>query len=132
MKPRKKKSDRKKLEDKLEKISKKLVYLRDDYKCQHCGKQDYKDYQASHVIPVSAGKKLKWDLQNMKVLCHHCHLNWWHKNPLEATEWFKSKFPDRYEYLQANKGIKRWEMNELEDLYLTLKLAYDKLIKDRT
>ena len=131
MKPRKKKSDRKKLEDKLEKISKKLVYLRDDYKCQHCGKQDYKDYQASHVIPVSAGKKLKWDLQNMKVLCHHCHLNWWHKNPLEATEWFKSKFPDRYEYLQANKGIKRWEMNELEDLYLTLKLAYDKLIKDK-
>lgn len=25
-----------------------------------------------------------------------CHLNWWHKNPIEAAEWFKETYPDRY------------------------------------
>lgn len=112
----KKKTDRKKLIDRLDKVSRKLVYLRDDYTCQHCGKRNGSDYQASHVIPVSAGAKLRWDLQNMKVLCYHCHLNWWHKNPLESARWFEQKFPERAAYLEANRGIKKFSLLELEEL----------------
>jgi hypothetical protein len=36
----------------------------------------------------------------MKVLCYHCHLNWWHKNPIEAGRWFESKFPERVKELE--------------------------------
>jgi 5-methylcytosine-specific restriction endonuclease McrA len=111
-----KKPVRKNLIKKLDLLSKKLVYLRDDYTCQRCGKRDGSDYQASHVIPVSAGNKLRWDIQNMKVLCYHCHLNWWHKNPLEASEWFKQKFPERHAYLQKNKGMHKFSDIDLTEM----------------
>lgn len=110
------KTPRKKLIDDLDKLSKKLVYIRDNYTCQRCGKNDGRDYQASHVIPVSAGMKLRWDLQNMKVLCHHCHLNWWHKNPLESAKWFEERFPERAAYLEEQKGLYKFSLSELEEL----------------
>jgi|SRR3990167_5919575 len=92
-----------------------IVRLRDNYTCQHCGKRvTKKNAHVSHVIPRSAGNKLRWDLQNLKVLCFHCHINWWHKNPTEASEWFKSKFPERYKYLQASKGIAIYKQFQLE------------------
>lgn len=116
MKTRKTKTERQKLVAQLDKLSRHQVYVRDDYTCQKCGKKDGRDYQASHVIPVSAGNKLRWDVKNMKVLCYHCHLNWWHKNPLEAAEWFMDTFPDRWEYLQANRGMQKFSIAELRDL----------------
>jgi len=36
----------------------------------------------------------------MKVMCYHCHINWWHKNPIEAGKWFESKFPERLKELE--------------------------------
>lgn len=123
MPKRKEKSPRKRLIEKLDKASKQVVYLRDNYTCQKCGKYSKTDYQASHVIPVSAGNKLRWDPLNMKVMCYHCHLNWWHKNPMEAAEWFATKFPDRWKYLQENRGMYKHTLQELEDLLDSLKVT---------
>lgn len=87
---------RKKCEDKAKEVAKK----RDKYTCQKCGKVvSGSDCHGSHVRPVSSGNQFRFDIRNIKVLCYHCHINWWHKNPIEAAEWFKEKFPDRYEYL---------------------------------
>lgn len=127
MKTRRVKTNRQKLMKQLDLVSRKLVYLRDDYTCQHCGKRSETDYQASHVIPVSAGSKLRWDEQNMKVLCYNCHLHWWHKNPLEAAEWFTEKFPERRAYLEANRGIKKFSISELQDLLEELTARLDAL-----
>jgi len=108
---------RKLLIKKLDKVVKDIIKQRDNYTCQHCGKYlEKSNCHASHVIPVSAGHRLRWDKQNLKTMCYHCHLNWWHKNPVEAGEWFMSKFPDRWEYLQANRGIKKFTTIELEEL----------------
>jgi hypothetical protein len=52
------------------------------------------------VIPVSVTGRLALYPLNMKVLCYHCHLNWWHKNPIEAGRWFESKFPERLKELE--------------------------------
>lgn len=103
-----------KLKEQLMILVKQKVKERDKYICQRCGKQvDGKNCQASHVIPVSAGNILSFDELNLKVLCYHCHLNWWHKNPIEAGEWFKTKFPDRWEYLQANKNkLVHWKESD--------------------
>ena len=35
-----------------------------------------------------------------------CH-KWWHNVPIESAEWFKEKFPERWEYLQKEKLIIR-------------------------
>lgn len=99
----KKKTVKRKLKDKLEKIVKEIVKIRDDWTCQKCGKEVTGiNCHASHVIPVSRDGRLAFDPRNMKVLCYHDHINWWHKHPIESGEWYVSKFPDNWEYLQEN------------------------------
>lgn len=108
---------RKQLIKKLDGLSKDVVRRRDGNNCQHCGKWcEGSGRHVSHVIPVSAGNKLRWEPLNMKIMCYHCHINWWHKNPMRAYEWFAQRFPDRWEYLQANEGIYKFSLQELEDL----------------
>lgn len=87
-------------------LCKEYVYKRDEDICQWCGKLVTRSFQPSHVIPKSRSKYLRFDDSNVKLLCFGCHIPRWHKEPLESNEWFKSKFPDRYEYLQKNKNVK--------------------------
>jgi hypothetical protein len=109
------KTDRKKLIDILDELSKSVVRKRDGNTCQHCKKfVEGSNRHVSHVIPVSQGNKLRWDPLNMKVLCYHCHINWWHKNPMRASEWFQMTFPDRWEYLQQEEGIVKLTISDLE------------------
>ncbi len=104
-----KKSPLQKQKIKTETAAKKFVKARDGYICQKCGKYlEGSNAHASHVIPVSAGNQFKYDELNMKCLCYHDHINWWHKNPVEAGEWFKEKFPERHKYLfgQSRQTVK--------------------------
>lgn len=121
---RKKKTVRRKLKDKLETLVKEIVRIRDNRTCQYCGKMDLQgaNCHVSHVIPRSKSLLLSFDLTNLKVLCYHHHINWWHKNPVEAGEWFKYKFPERWEYLKEKKDIVRPIKDfELEEMVVLLK-----------
>lgn len=121
-----KKTARSKLVKELDKLSKEVVRKRDGNICQHCDKWvEGSNRQVSHVVPVSQGNRLRWEPLNMKILCYHCHLNWWHKNPLEAFEWFESKFPDRYKFIKENRGIYKYTIAELQDLQAQLKAMLD-------
>ena len=98
-------------------LVKNIVSIRDKDICQKCGERVYgSNRHRSHVIPVSAGNKLAFDPLNMKVLCYHCHMNWWHKNPTEAADWWKEKFPERDLYLKANRGIQQMKYSDWLDL----------------
>jgi hypothetical protein len=60
---------------------------------------------------------LRYDEKNVITLCYHCHLNWWHKNPIEAGEWFKNKFSENYEYIERVKNERvKFTVEELEEL----------------
>ena len=120
-----KKLSRKGLRTKLDKLVKEYVKKRDNYTCQRCGKKlEGSNCHGSHVIPVSAGLRWAYDTENIIVLCFHDHINYWHKNPIEASQWFQDKFPERYAYLQqvremyTNEPIKDYV---LEELYNELK-----------
>lgn len=113
-----------KLKKDCDKLVKQIVSIRDNDTCQKCGERVYgSNRHRSHVIPVSAGNKLAFDPINMKILCYHHHINWWHKNPTEASEWFKAKFPERDLYLKENKGLK--QMKYLDWVELKEKLKDD-------
>lgn len=115
--------NRKGLIKQLDTLSKDIVRKRDGNNCQHCYKWvEGSNRHCSHVIPVSAGNKLRWDPLNMKILCYHCHINWWHKNPLRAAEWFQETFPERWQYLQENEGTYKFSLQELENLIVKYKL----------
>jgi len=95
------KTDKRKIKDKLDKVVKDIVKIRDESTCQHCFKVvSGSDCHGSHVIPVSRDGRLAFDTLNIKVLCYHCHLNWWHKHPVESGDWFTKTFPERWEYLE--------------------------------
>ena len=97
------KSARKKLVEKLDNQLREYVIKRDKSFCQWCGKKvTGSDRHVSHVIPRSRGMRLRWEPYNVKLLCFHCHMNKWHKNPLESAKWFAEKSPERKKYLDAH------------------------------
>jgi len=80
---------------------KEYVRIRDGGKCQYCCKVvSGANAHVSHVIPVSRTLRLAYDPMNLKLLCYHHHINWWHKHPMEAAEWFAKTFPERWDYLK--------------------------------
>ncbi len=107
MKPLKKeKLNLKKLRKEVIDLAKFVAKTRDGWICQKSGqKVAGSNAHGSHIIPVSHGNALKYDPENIICLSYHNHINWWHKNPLEAAEWFKQKFPERLKYLEERKGI---------------------------
>lgn len=103
--------------------AKKKIKERDNYTCQKCYKQlEGKSCQGSHVIPMGrcGNNALAWDENNIKVLCGYCHLRWWHAHPMEASEWFKERFPERWEYIQ-NFETKKLSSADIQELYDQLK-----------
>ncbi len=44
-------------------------------------------------------------MDNVKTLCYPCHINWWHKNPLEAAEWFEKTYPERAKRLKLMSQV---------------------------
>lgn len=99
--------------------AKRLAVERDGAVCQHCGvtKASGRQIHGSHVFPEGRYHGMSADVDNIKALCYQCHFNWWHKHPIEASEWFKKKFPDRYKVLKKRSLLtlkidwkKRWEI----------------------
>lgn len=100
----------------LEILVKDYVKLRDNYTCQRCDKVvEGSNCHASHVIPVSRSGYLQFEPLNMKVLCYHDHINWWHKHPIEAGQWYTEKFPERWEYL-SNLQLQRLKPMKLPEI----------------
>lgn len=88
----------------IKKLDKEFRFLiRNGNPCAKCGTT--LNVQASHVFPVSTcGYILRWNSLNCITLCYRCHIHWWHKNPIEAMEWFVKKYGQgRLDALRALK-----------------------------
>lgn len=105
-----------KIRKEVETLAKIKAKTRDKYICQHCGKKvEGSNAHASHIIPVSHGNVLRFNPRNMICLCYHCHINWWHKNPMESAEWFLYTFPSTWRYLQTEKEkIVKFELEDYQ------------------
>lgn len=100
LKKRKKKSLKTKLIDDCDEEVKRIVRERDMGRCQKCGKPVRgKNAHTSHVKTKKRFPYLRFDLNNVKLLCYFCHMQWWHKEISEAWEWFEREFPYRADYL---------------------------------
>lgn len=110
-----KRSPRAILKSKLIKLAGKIAIERDKNICQKCGKYcEGSNAHPSHVKPKSAGDVYKWNPRNIKCMCFHCHISWWHLNPTESGVWFRAKFPERWEYINNLKPTiyKMWQLEE--------------------
>jgi hypothetical protein len=92
--------------------------------CEKCGRTNVQ-LHPHHVI----GRRnliLRWDLWNGICLCSGCHtmgIGSAHQDSLGFLEWYKNKYPDRYEYLREKKNFycKR-TLKDYEGLIKDLKL----------
>jgi hypothetical protein len=73
---------------------------------------------------------MQYELDNLKTLCVGCHIYWWHKNPIEATEWFKATFPERYKKLKAMSQNTNLPPLNYEAIKKTLEKAIKKYEKN--
>ena len=81
--------------------AKKEAKTRDNYICQKCGKKvEGMNAHGSHIYNEGTYTSMSADSDNILCFCYHCHIYWWHKNPLEASEWFKNKYPQLYKVLR--------------------------------
>lgn len=97
---KKKTSKKKRLDRDITALVRNHVIKRDKGLCQKCGKKPVgRDLQLSHVKSKGAYKHLNYDVTNVKIMCYQCHIQWWHKEPSDAWEWFQREFPYRADYL---------------------------------
>lgn len=73
-------------------------------KCAVCHRRNGQ-FHPSHIYPKGTYQGLRYDPINALCMCGQCHKFWWHLNPLDAYEWFREKYPNRYIYLQEAKKI---------------------------
>ena len=128
---RRAKTDRAKLTKKLDDVVREIVRKRDNMTCQWCGKKvDKSNAHDSHIIPRSRGNALRWDLRNHILLCYHCHINRWHKDPMDAAVWFEQAYPDRWAYLYDNiTRIMRFKEADLQALLADLQAKLEEMSK---
>ena len=126
-KVKKEKISKKKLMDENIEIAKLIAKTRDKYTCQHCWvKATGLKMHGSHVINEARDHRLACDPYNIKALCYNCHINWWHKNPVEAGEWFRKKWPGRWEKLQKT----HIEYMKLGSISITWALAKNEELRE--
>ena len=95
-------------------------------KCERCGRTT--SLQCAHIISRSR-LNLRWDLWNALCLCYGCHLQFWHRSPLEAITWFQEKYPERFEYLMKKKNVLLTDRVDYEDLYKKLVVLWAEMSK---
>lgn len=123
-KKKKKAKGKKWYRDKLDTIFSIYIRLRDKH-CQKCGRED--NLQCSHVIPRDH-YALRWNENNCKALCYKCHLHWWHKDILDAQNWFKEKFPERAKYLLEHRNdMSDYSLEDYIKMYEDLKIKVKEL-----
>ena len=127
-KPNKKKAKKisvSKWKDRLDKLVMQAVRLREKMICEKCGKRvSGQDAQTSHVKPKGLYPMLRFDLLNVQLLCYHCHIYWWHKDPLEASVWFEGKYPTTAKELERRAletRTGRFGQQDYEDIETNLK-----------
>jgi 5-methylcytosine-specific restriction endonuclease McrA len=127
---RKTKTPLQKMHVKVWKIVGLVVKARDNQTCQKCGKgASGSGLHTSHVLPKSTHGALRYNLSNLKTLCYHCHINWWHKNPVESGDWFKKNYPVRWEKISKLPRCGGYKMEDLQEIYETMQTEYERLTR---
>lgn len=121
-----KKFTRTKLKKQLWKVVSSKIKERDHQTCWHCGKRmdNPSALHCSHILPKGEYPNYEYSSWNLKTLCMHCHLHWWHKNPIAASLWLQKEHLEVYDkaILMMEKYDESVKRSDEELLELKLKL----------
>jgi 5-methylcytosine-specific restriction endonuclease McrA len=108
----------------LNALLREILIRRDGEKCLRCPNRNR--VHASHIYPKGKYRGLQFDPDNLKFLCYHCHIYFWHKNPIEAYKWIRTAIPkDRLKRLEA-KAKRTIKVEPYEKIKAKLEAYLDK------
>ena len=123
-KHKKKKQGVTKIRKECEDLAKLIAKQRAGWVCQKCDNGviiSGSNCHGSHIIPVSHGNVLRFDPINILCLCFFHHRQWWHKNILEAADWFEKTFPERKIYIDERKNnIVKFKYEDYQNMKIEL------------
>lgn len=131
MKKRRKKSDKTKMIEKLDKLWSLAVRTRDRFQCRKegCPANGRRNSQGGHIWGRSH-KAVRWDPDNGITMCYYHHIHWSHREPVEFTEWVVKQIgKDKFEALKKKAYNRNYveptmeQMLEIEQILLK-KIAY--------
>lgn len=118
----KKRNPKKIWENKLDAIFSKVI--RKQGYCLRCNKLE--NLQCSHIHSRTK-MSVRWDLHNAFCLCAGCHKYWWHKHPIDASEFARQKLGE-YNYtvlnIRANTLKTNTSIEEMQELHKELEKLY--------
>lgn len=96
-------------------LAKRIAVMLAGEKCEHCPRTKAQGWQmhGSHIYPEGVYKSMSADVDNILCLCATCHTGgfWknshkpsWHEDTVYFVDWFKNKYPERYEALKIKSG----------------------------
>lgn len=85
------------LEKQADALAREIVYRRDGHRCVKCGTD--KALTPSHIRPRGKCPRMTWMTANILTMCAACHLHWWHKDCVAASDWLNAKYPGLAEQL---------------------------------
>ena len=92
------------------KLSKKEIFLRDQYTCQYCGKKNH-ELTLDHVVPRRQKGAHTWE--NVVAACSRCNLRKAGRTPEEANMRLKTQprvpQPNPYRILQNRTILDEWK-----------------------
>ena len=109
-------------------IAKQINKIQANYKCDYCGAgKPERMVNSHHIFNEGANRSMSADLDNLICVCvvHHGVGRFlrgdkfgFHKTPAEAMEWFKGKYPKRYEILRKRAR----HTQQADEMFWTKKL----------
>lgn len=70
---------------KTDKLFREVILKERVHKCEWCGKSGI--LHIAHILPKGCHPRLRYQRDNVLLLCYYCHMERAHKNPLEFVEW---------------------------------------------
>lgn len=110
-----------KLKRKLLKLWSETVRELESYTCIYCKARRGETSPLNHgtLVKIDAhhllqkdikNSPLKYDIRNSAVLCSSCHKfngeHSAHKSPIVFYDWFRNKYPDKYDFILKNSKIR--------------------------
>lgn len=99
-----------------------------DKKCRRCGRTT--NLQVAHFFS-RRNRAVRWDLDNVFLLCGGCHFPWAHQNPFEFSEFVRKELGDKVfqRFVLRATAVSKVDL-QMVGLYLTQELKRLKIIEE--
>ena len=112
------------IKNRLKKLVDFVVRTRDENKCQKGGepfclktnKNGKVILHASHIFPVGLFPWMRYDPDNIKLLCYYHHFRWWHVSIIDAAFWIAQYLKGDRAHILLERSKNKVEMTR-DELY---------------